>query len=233
MTSNIISIGGGGYYGPQGGPNRMLLHILKLTNKKFPNICLIPSASSNKEESIHAFTSSFNSFGAHPNYLDFYRLPTSDLEDWLMTFDAVYIAGGNTRNLLALWKAWDFDKILIKACDNGVVMSGSSAGAICWFEGGNSDYIPGQLNPIDGLGVLEGSICPHYSDTNNRRKSYLDMVEDGRLENGFGISDRAAIHYIDGKFHEALVEHEEAGVYKVEIDASNKVVETKMEAKLV
>src|SRR5471032_2667953 len=139
-----------------------------------------------------------------------------------MEFDAVYISGGNTRNLIALWREWELDRILVKAWKTGLVLSGASAGANCWFEQSSSDFIPGEYNPLAGLGVLKGSFCPHYSNEKDRRESYLSMVASGALSPGYAASDRAAIHYVDGEMSEALVEWEEAAAYRVERTADGK-----------
>lgn len=233
MASHLFAIGGGGYYGPQGGPNRMILEILKTTGKNYPKICLIPTAQGDKPDSINEFVHVMNRMRAHPNYLALYAVPTRDLESYVMEFDAVFISGGNTRNLVALWKEWELDRILVKAWRAGVVMSGGSAGANCWYEQSNSDFIPGEFNPLPGLGVLKGSFCPHYSDEKGRRQSQLDMVKDGRLMAGYAASDRAALHYVDGELKEALIEWEPAGVYHVKREADGQVSETRMPARTV
>ncbi len=233
MKSNLLLSGGGGFYGPQGGPNRMLKHFLRLTGKPYPKVCLIPTATGDKPETIHAFVDSMNALCAHPNYLSLYKIPTKDLESWLLDFDAIYVTGGNTRNLLALWREWKLEELLLKAMQNEIVVGGSSAGAICWFEQGCSDFIPGESNPLECLGLIKGSCCPHYSDGKNRRQSYLDMVKIKKLSSGYGISDRAALHYVDGELHEALVEWDEAGVYRVERMESGEVKETRLTVRTV
>jgi dipeptidase E len=233
MASHLFAIGGGGYCGPQGGPNRMFLEVLRTTGRKYPKICLIPTAGGDKPETVNEFVAAMNRMCAHPDFLALYHIPTRDLEDWVMDFDAVYVSGGNTRNLLALWKEWNLDRILINAWKRGVVISGASAGANCWFAQSSSDFIPGEFNPIAGLGVLKGSCCPHYSEEKGRRESYLKMVQDGSLQPGYGISDRAALHYVEGELKEALVEWDMAGVYYVLRDASGAAVETKMPARTV
>jgi peptidase E len=233
MPAHLFTLGGGGYYGPKGGPNRMLLEILKTTGKRFPKVCLVPTAGADRVEGINEFVQIMYRMGAHPNFLSLYAVPTRDLESWLMDFDAVYVSGGNTRNLQALWREWQFDTLLIKAMKAGLVVSGASAGANCWYEQSNSDFIPGEFNPLNGFAVLKGSCCPHYADEKGRRESYLKMVEQNRILPGYGISDRAALHYVDFELREALIEWEEAGVYKVERAADGKVTETKMPARTV
>jgi len=125
MPAHLFTIGGCGYYGPKGGPNRMLLEVLKTTGKRFPKVCLVPTAGGDKPESVNEFVQVINRMGAHPNFLSLYAVPTRDLESWLMDFDAVYVSGGNTRNLLALWREWQLDTLLVKAMKAGVVVSGA------------------------------------------------------------------------------------------------------------
>ncbi|MFH1378608.1 MAG: peptidase E [Planctomycetota bacterium] len=233
MASQLLTIGGGGYYGPEGGPNRMMLYFLSLTGKKHPRVCLIPTATADRAESILTFVQCYNHIAAHPDYLSLYHVPCRDIETWLNDFDAVYISGGNTRNLLALWKAWDLDQMLIRFMKSGRIVAGESAGANCWFETSNSDYIPSEYNPHPGLGLLKGSVCPHYADKNGRRASFLNMVKTGAAPAGYGISDRAALHFIDGQLNEALIEWPDAGVYKVERTADGEVSETKLDARIV
>lgn len=233
MTSHLFAMGGGGFTGPKGGPSPMFKYILSHTGKKHPKVCLIPTATGDKRDTVTDFVYGMNRLQAHGNFLSLYSVPTPDLEDWIMDFDAVYVSGGNTLNLLALWKAWKLDQALKKAWQQGVVLFGGSAGAICWFEQGNSDFIADQFNPLDGLGWLPGSVCPHYGEEKGRRASYQGMVKEGRLKNGYGLSDRGVLHYVDGKLHEPLIEWEEAGVYRVEKTGPGEVVETKMAARLI
>lgn len=233
MPTHLFAIGGGGYCGPQGGASRLLLEILRTTGKKFPKVCLIPTATGDKPETIHAFVEAFNHMGAHPNYLSLYHLPTKDLEDWVLDFDAIYTAGGNTKNLLALWKAWRLDTLLLQAWRRGVVISGASTGAICRFEQCSSDFIPGEFNPFEGLGTLKGSCCPHFEPASARRASYLEMVQDGRLRPGYGVPDRAALHYVDGELAETPIEPDAAGVYRVEPGPAGTPRETRLPSRTV
>lgn len=233
MTSHLFAMGGGSYVGPNGGPSPMFRHILSHTGKKHPKVCYIPTASADKRDSVTDFVYGMNRLRAHPNFLSLYSTPSADLESWIMEFDAVFVAGGNTRNLLALWREWKLDVALKNAWQRGVVMFGGSAGAICWYEQGNSDFIADQLNPIDALGWLPGSVCPHYGDEKARRQSYHAMVADGRLKPGYGLSDRGVLHYVDGKLHEPLIEHPDFGVFQVDRTADGKAVETKLNARLI
>lgn len=233
MNTHLFVMGGGGYYGPKGGPNRIILEVLKTTNKRFPKICLIPTASGDRPEGIQNFIEVINKMGAHPNYLSLFSVPTKDLESWLLDFDAIYISGGNTKNLLALWREWAIDKILVKALQAGVIISGASAGANCWFEESSSDFIPGEFNPLPGIGLLKGSFCPHYSDEKGRRESYLEMVKNGKLKSGYAVSDRAALHFVNENLKEVLIEWDAASAFHITKEKNGNVSETKLESRIV
>jgi dipeptidase E len=233
METHIFAMGGGGYYGPKGGPSRMFLEVLKTTNKRFPKICLIPTANGDRPDGIQNFIEIMNKMGAHPNYLSLFATPTRDLESWLLDFDAIYISGGNTKNLLALWREWSLDKLLIKALQAGVVISGASAGANCWFEESSSDFIPGEFNPLQGLGLLKGSFCPHYSDEKGRRESYLEMIKTNLLKPGYAVSDRAALHFVNGNMQEVLVEWDLANAFQVSKNKDGSVFENKLVTRIV
>jgi dipeptidase E len=93
----------------------------------------------------------------------------------LLDSDLVYVGGGNTANLLAVWKTHGVDVILRDALDAGGVVAGTSAGAMCWFQAGIKDSFGGGFVPIDdGLGVLPGAFCPHFSSEGTRQEMFRD-----------------------------------------------------------
>jgi dipeptidase E len=230
MTSHLFAMGEGSYIGPYGGPSPMWRRIFSCTGKAHPKVCMIPTASGDNRESIANFTFGMNRLQAHPNFLSLFAVPTADLASWIMEFDAIYVSGGNTRNLLALWREWGLDGILKQAWQRGVVLFGGSAGAVCWFEQGNSDFIPGQFNPLDALGWLPGSLVPHYAIESPRRPSYLAQVASGRLKPGYGLGDRSVLHYVDGTLAEALCEHPDSGIFRVERSPEGTAIETRVAA---
>ena len=95
-----------------------------------------------------------------------------------MDKDICYVGGGNTRNLLVLWKEWGLDQHLYEAWCNGAIMAGLSAGSICWFKQGLTDSKTGKLLPLECLGFIEGSNCPHFDTEKGRRPSYHDAILD-------------------------------------------------------
>ena len=117
-----------------------------------------------------------------------------------------------------------------RALEEGVVLGGASAGGICWFEQGSTDSWHGEdFSAIDALGWLKGSFCPHYKDDNRRRPSYMNMVEDGRLKDGYAATDFAALHFVDGELSRVLTTGDDARVCRVE-QKDGEAVETDLEA---
>jgi peptidase E len=110
------------------------------------------------------------------------------------------MGGGNTVNMIAIWKAQGIDKVLRKAYDKGIVLAGGSAGSICWFQGGTTDSRPQKLSLCDGLGFLPYSHSPHWRREQLRRPLYRDAVLTGKLNAGYAIEDAAAVLFENEKY---------------------------------
>ena len=134
-----------------------------------------------------------------PAHLSLFAGSTPDLRSVLLNQDLIYVGGGNTRNLLTLWKDWGVDQLMREAYDQGTVLAGWSAGSICWFEQGVTDSIPGSLTSLTGLGFLKGSNCPHYDGEKERRPSYHRLILEGKIQSGVAADDGVGLHYRDGK----------------------------------
>ena len=106
--------------------------------------------------------------------------------------DVIFVGGGNTANMLAVWRVHGFDAILREAWERGVVLCGWSAGMICWFEAGVTDSFGPQLEGMrDGLGFLPGSACPHY-DSEERRRPVYETSSTTASRPGSRLDDGAA-----------------------------------------
>jgi peptidase E len=211
----IIALGGGGFMME---PENPLLdqYILSATGVARPKICFVGTASGDASICIDLFYKTFGALGSLPTHLSLFKPPTQDLRSFVMEQDALYVGGGNTRNLLALWKEWGLDRILGEALRAGILLAGISAGSICWFEQGLSDSIKtGELHPLKCLGFLPGSNCPHYDGEAERRPVYQRLIARGELSDGFAADDGAALHFIDGVFAKAVSSREKAQVYRV------------------
>jgi len=106
-------------------------------------------------------------------------------EEQILNYDAIIFGGGNTLNMLAIWKAQGIDTVLRKAYDEGIVLAGGSAGSLCWFTGGYSDSRPKQLSIVYGLGFLNFSHCPHYHSEPDKKPLYQQAILEGKLKEGY------------------------------------------------
>lgn len=220
MNKQIIAMSSGGFDMDPG--NALLdLYVLKQSNKSKPKLCFLPTASGDDEGYIVKFYSSFSSLNCEPSYLSLFNPPTKDLEDYIMDKDIIYVGGGNTKNLMALWKEWDIHHILKKAYDSGIILSGLSAGSICWFQEGVTDSIPGDLTKLDCLGYLPGSNCPHYDFDKERRPAYHRLLESKMMQDGFASDDGVALHFINEELHKAVSSRPKAKGYRVFLENHN------------
>lgn len=199
------------------GESRLDRHILELAGKSHPRVCFLPQAGGESAEYVVKFYAAFNRLGARPSHLSLFRLPTADLASFLLEQDVLYVSGGNTRSMVALWREWGLDVILRRAWEEGVLLTGLSAGAICWFEQGITDSVPGELNPLDCLGLLTGSCCPHYDSELERRPTYHRLLREGEIRPGFGVDDGAALHFVEERLERVVSVVEGATAYQLEI----------------
>lgn len=158
----IVAMGGGGW-GMEADNPLLDSYIYNLAKKEKPKVCFLPTASGDSEQYIARFYQHFAPQPADLSHLSLFEPPTSDIEGFIFDKDIIYVGGGNTKNLIALWKEWQLDTILRKASLKGIILCGVSAGSICWFDEGVTDSIPGQKTVLQCLGLLPGSNCPHYN----------------------------------------------------------------------
>ena len=156
----IIAIGGGGFY--RDSENLALeKYVTQQTAVESPRVAFVPTASGEPDHYLSSFYAAFLKLGCRPSVLTFFKR-TPELRSFLLNQDVIYVGGGNTKTLLAVWRDWGVTEILREAWEAGVVLTGVSAGAICWFEQGLTDSFSDELRPLDCLGFLPGSCCPHY-----------------------------------------------------------------------
>ena len=209
----IIAIGGSGFSNAPSSPHLLEKYILQTTSKRTPSICFIPTASGDSAAYIKDFYSVFHHLGSRPSHLSLFSLPTNDLEGFLLEKDILFVGGGNTKSMLALWREWDLDTYLEKAYNQGILLAGSSAGANCWFEECVTDSLYNSLTPLSCLGFLKGSFCPHYDTEKGRRPSYHALLQNNQLSNGLALDDHVAAHYIDGSLFSIVCANKNKGAY--------------------
>jgi len=212
----IVALGGGGF---SEEPNNPLLDdfIIRLTGKKVPRICFVPTASGDAQGYIDNFYAHFPAERADSSHLSlFQRSDVGNFKDFLLNQDVIYVGGGNTVNMLSIWRLHGIDNILIEAWKKGVILCGLSSGMICWFEESLTNSFGGLPTPLkDGLGLLKGSACPHYDREPERRIKYKEFVKTGQLSVGYAADNGAAIHFIGTEFFQALSSIPDARVYSV------------------
>ena len=178
-------------------------------------VCLVPTASSEDPWFIVRFYSLFSP-KAEPAHLSFFPWPPEDLRAFVLAQDVIYVGGGNTANMLAIWRVHGMDEILREAWEDGIVLCGSSAGMICWFEAGITDSFGPQLEGMrDGLGFLPGSACPHYDGEELRRPRYRELV-DGGFPAGWAAEDAVGLHFEGTELAEVVTAVEGKRAYRVE-----------------
>lgn len=206
MKRQIIAIGGAAL--PLELDNLLLVdYFLKQTAKRKPKVCFIGTAHGDADAGRLRFYAGVSQFNCKPTHLPLFARTPSDLESFVLEQDAIFVGGGNTRSMLAVWCDWGLDVHLRKAWQQGVVLGGWSAGSICWFEQGITDSIAGPLTVLDCLGFLPGSNCPHYNSEPLRRPTYRKMVARGAIAEGYAADDGVALHFIDGKLLRVVSNH--------------------------
>lgn len=223
---HIIAIGGGGF-GRNPKHNKIEKYILSQANKEKPNIVFIPTASAEDKSYIVNFYSCFSKLNCDPSHVTFFQR-TPRLDSILNKADIIYVGGGNTKSMLAVWREWKLDKLLLKAYKRGAVLSGVSAGAICWFEQGITDSWASNLNPMECLGFLKGMACPHYQEEKDRRPSVHEMLKKGNAVPGYAIDGGAAVHFRNGEYYRSLQFYPRSNVYKVSF-VDKEIEENKMD----
>jgi dipeptidase E len=151
-----------------------------------PRVCFIGTAGGDAESYLAKFHAAWDEV-AETSHLLLFSREVADIAGFLASQDAVYVGGGNTANMLAVWALHGVDVALRAAWEQGVVMAGISAGSICWFEGGTTDSFGPQLAAFrGGLGLVAGSHSPHFDGEEQRRPLYHRLVASGELPDGLG-----------------------------------------------
>ena len=211
MQTQIIASGGGGF-GRTLDRLPQERYILDQCGAERPKVGFLPQASCEDGGYVASFYEAFTRLGAEPTTISLFGVVKPEWEERLLAQDVIYVGGGNTRSMLALWREWGVDRVLRQAWENGADLAGVSAGAICWFEEGVTDSV-WPLGVLPCLGFLEGSCCPHFDGEVERRPSYTKMLAEGRIGAGIALDDYAMGHYIDGQLHRVVCSSEGARGY--------------------
>src|SRR5215210_855343 len=154
MERHIVGLGGGGDTDEQ--TTRLYEYVLALTGKERPRVLYVPTAVGDSVEGMARFYERF-ARRCDASVLKTFPWPPADVRAMVLAQDAVMVSGGNTANMLAIWRLHAIDAALREAWERGIVLFGASAGMICWFEHGVTDSFGPQLEGMDCLGWLPGS----------------------------------------------------------------------------
>lgn len=211
MTGHIVAIGGGTLCEPG---SRLEDLLLELVGGARPRICFVPTASAHLPERLDDFYTAFSARDCEPSHLELFGVPEEPAAH-VAGQDVVYVAGGNTANLLALWRVHGIDEALREAWGRGSVLAGWSAGANCWFEDCVTDSFGARLRPLgDGLRLLRGSFCPHYDTEPERQEIYGALVREG-FPAGYAADDDAALVFEGTELREVVSQREGARGWRV------------------
>ncbi|MSP38168.1 MAG: peptidase E [Deltaproteobacteria bacterium] len=214
-AKQIIPIGGGGFY--RDAENLELeKYVIRQSGAQHARVCFIPTASGEPDHYVASFYSAFLKLGCQPSVLTFFKR-TPDLRSFLLNQDVIYVGGGNTKSLIAVWRDWGVIEILREAWESGIVLTGVSAGAICWFEQGLTDSFSDGLCTLDCMGFLPGSCCPHFDGEAQRRPAFHKLLAAGDIAAGVAIEDWTGVHYIGGEIHKVIASKRGARAYSMRV----------------
>jgi dipeptidase E len=212
----IVAMGGGGF---SMEPENPLLDefVLSLARSARPRVCFLPTASGDSERYVARFYRAFAALDCRVSDLQLFSRTIGDLRSFVLTQDVLYVGGGNTANLLAVWRAHGLDELIAEAWTEGVVLCGVSAGMNCWFaESVTDSFDLVQLAALDdGLGLLAGSCCPHYDGEAQRRPTFHRLIAAGELTDGLAADDGAALVFNGTELAEVVSSRPAAGAYHV------------------
>ena len=196
IQKQVIAIGGGGF---GRNPNSLIIekYILNQSKKSKPNICFIPTASAEDKSYTVNYYTAFSKLDCSPTHINLFQR-TPRLDSIINKQNIIYIGGGNTAYMLKVWKEQNLSRYFKKAYEKGIILSGVSAGAVCWFDWILTDSLGSVLQPIKGINLISGSCTPHSSDSKRINQFELN-IKNNKLPPGIAIDDGVAVLFIDGK----------------------------------
>ena len=237
MTEKHIIAGSGGFiyndWQLRVGP--MLQYAFDVTEKQRPKFCLIATARGDDKGVIANFYNACSFEDVEASHLELFPMPNhDDIEKFILSQDVIWVGGGSVANLLAVWRTHGLDKILKKAWEKGVVLTGQSAGSICWNVGGVTDSFGMNMQPVtNGLALLPYTSGVHYDSEEQRRPLIHKLIGDNILPDGYATDDGVNIHFINQDFHKAISDRSNAFAYHVARNDDGSIREEKIQTELL
>jgi dipeptidase E len=194
-------------------------YVVSLTKKVRPKVCYIPTAVYDDPLEIIKFYERCSDLNITTTVLKTYVESDSSqqtFEEQLSDCDIIFVAGGSTLNMLAIWKAQGIDTLLKKAYDRGIILAGGSAGSVCWFTGGFTDSRPKYLTPIECLGFLPYSHCPHFGNA-KRKALYEGAILAHKLKEGYACDNLAGLLFVNGVLKKSVSQNKDNNNYFISV----------------
>jgi dipeptidase E len=211
MTRRIVACGGQQLYHPA-----LTRYVFGLTERSNPKVLFLPTASGDDPAYLLTFYQQLAGVSCAASHLALFSRTVADVERLIRAQDVVMVGGGNTANMLAIWRLHGVEDALRKAYRDGTILTGWSAGCICWFEAGITDSFTPDLGPLrDGVKLLKGSACPHYDSEERRRPVYAREIAAG-LPDGIALEDTVAARYDDERLVEIVSARPDGRAFRVD-----------------
>jgi peptidase E len=198
-----------------------------------PRVCFLGTAGGDRADGIVDFYNAALRRGLTASHLQLFLMPNvDDIRELLLGQDVIWVFGGSVAGLLAMWRLHGVDGVMREAWQAGVVLTGVSAGSICWHMGGTTDSFGPELRPINnGLALVPYSNGVHYDSEPQRRPLFQSLIADGTLPAGYATDDGAGVLYHGTEFVEAVAERPDAAAYYVANDGTGAAIETRLETR--
>lgn len=208
-------MGGGGFSMEPDNPRLDDFALSLARRKRHPRVCFLATASGDSDSYIARFHEAFPPSRADSTHLKLFDRKVHDLRSFVLEQDVIYVGGGNTANLLAIWRLHGLDRALRVGWNAGVVLAGISAGALCWFQCGVTDSFGHHPQRLDGgLGFLRGGFCPHYDGEAARRPALHRLIRGG-FPTTLALDDGAAGHFVGMRLKEVVSSRPKARAFRV------------------
>lgn len=200
-----------------------------------PRVCFLATAIGDQPSVIRDFYDMSQEAGFHGNHLQLFTMPNvDDMREHLLSQDVIWVWGGSVAGLLAMWDLHGVGDLMREAWEAGVVLTGVSAGSICWHRGGTTDSFGPDLRPItNGLGLVPYSNGVHYDSEEQRRPLFQSLIASGELPAGYATDDGVGVLYRGTEFVEALTERDGSAAYFVEPGPDGTAIETQLDTRLL
>ncbi len=233
-TSISFQLTGGSVWDGMPGPAYRLATTLAGAGDH-PRLCMLATGEGDNPVYLAARYSAFGRLDMRVSHLALFPMPNvADMRKHLLDQDIIWVGGGSTANLLAIWRLHGLDVILRECWQAGVVLMGSSAGSICWHAGGTTDSFRLPLRPVtDALAFLPYSNSPHYNSEPERRPITHRLIADGVLPDGFATDDGAGLVFFGTQLHEAIAENPRAKAYSITRGPDGRVTESELPTRVL